>query len=120
MAKITLQESQRTGYPTDVPVKSYNFQAPISNNGEERQSLRRLKLVHYLWKVNDDKAFLLTKADVFSDAHRLPSSRTTAMYSTTAFSRRPRLPARALRASSLCSFVTGILCSPSPCTLAPA
>lgn len=48
---ITLQESQRTGYPTDVPVKSYDFQAPISNNGEERESLRRLKLVHYF--LND-------------------------------------------------------------------
>lgn len=44
---ITLQESQRTGYPTDVPVKSYDFQAPLSANGEERESFRRLKLVHY-------------------------------------------------------------------------
>ncbi len=48
---ITLQESQRTGYPTDVPAKSYDFQAPISNNGEERESLRRLKLVHFF--LND-------------------------------------------------------------------
>jgi hypothetical protein len=48
---ITLQESQRTGYPTDVPTKSYDFQAPISNNGVERLSLRRLKLVHYF--LND-------------------------------------------------------------------
>jgi beta-galactosidase len=42
-----LQESQRTGYPTDVPVKSYDFQAPISEFGQERESLRRLKLVNY-------------------------------------------------------------------------
>ena len=48
---ITLQESQRTGYPTDVPVKSYDFQAPIGSNGEERESLRRLKLVDYF--LND-------------------------------------------------------------------
>ena len=48
---ITLQESQSTGYPTDVPVKSYDFQAPISNNGEERESLRRMKLVHFF--LND-------------------------------------------------------------------
>lgn len=48
---ITLQELQRTGYPTDVRVKAYDFQAPISNNGEERESLRRLKLVHYF--LND-------------------------------------------------------------------
>ncbi len=44
---ITLQESQRTGYPTDVPVKSYDFQAPLGEFGQERESLRKLKLVHY-------------------------------------------------------------------------
>ncbi len=43
----TLQESQRTGYPTDVPVKSYDFQAPIGEFGQERPSLRKMKLVHY-------------------------------------------------------------------------
>lgn len=48
---ITLQESQRTGYPTDVPVKSYDFQAPIGEFGQERESLRRLKLVNYF--LND-------------------------------------------------------------------
>jgi hypothetical protein len=48
---ITLQESQRTGYPTDVPVKSYDFQAPLSEFGQERESLRRLKLVNYF--LND-------------------------------------------------------------------
>jgi beta-galactosidase len=44
---ITLQESQRTGYPTDVPVKSYDFQAPLGEFGQERPSLRKMKLVHY-------------------------------------------------------------------------
>lgn len=44
---ITLQESQRTGYPTDVPVKSYDFQAPLGEFGQQRESLRKLKLVHY-------------------------------------------------------------------------
>ena len=44
---ITLQESQRTGYPTDVPVKSYDFQAPLGEYGQEEPSLRKLKLVHY-------------------------------------------------------------------------
>jgi hypothetical protein len=48
---ITLQESQRTGYPTDVPVKSYDFQAPLGEYGEERESLRKLKLIHYF--LND-------------------------------------------------------------------
>jgi hypothetical protein len=48
---ITLQESQRTGYPTDVPVESYDFQAPLGEFGQQRESLRRLKLVHYF--LND-------------------------------------------------------------------
>lgn len=48
---ITLQESQRTGYPTDVPVKLYDFQAPISSDGHQRESLNRLKLLHYF--LND-------------------------------------------------------------------
>ena len=44
---ITLQESQLTGYPTDVPEKSYDFQAPLGEYGQEEPSLRKLKLVHY-------------------------------------------------------------------------
>jgi hypothetical protein len=47
----TLQESQSTGYPTDVPVKSYDFQAPLSEFGRERESLRKLKVVNYF--LND-------------------------------------------------------------------
>lgn len=52
----TLQESQRTGYPTDVPVKSYDFQAPLSEFGQERESFRRLKLVDYF--LQDEGALL--------------------------------------------------------------
>jgi beta-galactosidase len=52
----TLQESQRTGYPTDVPVKSYDFQAPLSEFGEERESFRRMKLLNYF--LNDFGAML--------------------------------------------------------------
>lgn len=43
----TLQESKATGYPTDVPVKSYDFQAPLGEFGDERLSFRRLKLFTY-------------------------------------------------------------------------
>jgi beta-galactosidase len=43
----TLQESQATGYPTDVPVKSYDFQAPVSEFGEERAVFRKLKVFNY-------------------------------------------------------------------------
>ncbi len=43
----TLQESQRTGYPTDVPVRSYDFQTLLSEFGVMRESFRKTRLVHY-------------------------------------------------------------------------
>jgi beta-galactosidase len=43
----TLEESQATGYPNDVPVKSYDFQAPLSEFGEERASFRKMKVLQY-------------------------------------------------------------------------
>jgi beta-galactosidase len=46
-ALTTLQESQRTGYPTDVPVKSYDFQTLLTEFGELRTSFRKTKLMHY-------------------------------------------------------------------------
>lgn len=45
--RTTLEESQATGYPNDLPIKSYDFQAPLSEFGEERASLRRMKLYQY-------------------------------------------------------------------------
>lgn len=56
----TLQESQRTGYATDVPVKSYDFQAPLSEFGEERESFRRLKLIDYF--LQDEGSLLAPMA----------------------------------------------------------
>lgn len=47
----TLQESQATGYPNDLPIKSYDFQAPIGEFGRERASLRKLKVFQYF--LND-------------------------------------------------------------------
>jgi len=47
----TLQESQATGYPNDVPIKSYDFQAPLGEFGQERESLRKLKVFQYF--MND-------------------------------------------------------------------
>jgi len=50
-ARTTLEESQETGYPNDLPIKSYDFQAPLGEFGEERTSLRRLKVFQYF--LND-------------------------------------------------------------------
>ena len=47
----TLQESQETGYPNDLPIKSYDFQAPLGEFGQERASLRKLKVFNYF--MND-------------------------------------------------------------------
>lgn len=49
--RSTLEESQVTGYPNDVPVKSYDFQAPLGEFGQERDSFRKLKVFQYF--LND-------------------------------------------------------------------
>ena len=46
-----LNESKSTGYPTDVPVKTYDFEAPLGEFGSERSSYRDLKLFDYF--LND-------------------------------------------------------------------
>jgi beta-galactosidase len=67
---ITLQESQSTGYPTDVPVKSYDFQAPLGEYGQMRESLRKLKLIHYF--LNDFGSILAPTVPRVPD--KVPSS----------------------------------------------
>ena len=42
----TLQESSDTGYPNDLPQLTYDFQAPLSEYGEERDSFRKTRLMH--------------------------------------------------------------------------
>ncbi|MBP2412365.1 hypothetical protein JOF48_001164 [Arthrobacter stackebrandtii] len=42
----TLQESQSTGYPNDLPVMSYDFQAPLGEHGQVRESYHRLRAQH--------------------------------------------------------------------------
>lgn len=43
----TLQESRDTGYPNDLPIKSYDFRAPIREFGEVNDTYRELKLLSY-------------------------------------------------------------------------
>jgi hypothetical protein len=42
----TLQESQATGYPNDLPVRSYDYQAPLGEFGQVNPSYRALKVLH--------------------------------------------------------------------------
>lgn len=44
--RSTLQESQATGYPNDLPVKSYDFQAPLGEFGQIREHYHRLRRLH--------------------------------------------------------------------------
>ena len=42
----TLQESQATAYPNDLPTFNYDFQAPIGEYGQLHDSYRKLKSIH--------------------------------------------------------------------------
>ena len=42
----TLQESQATNYPNDLPVKTYDFQAPLGEYGQTRPQYHLLRRLH--------------------------------------------------------------------------
>src|SRR5208282_6023650 len=59
--RTTLQESQSTGYPNDLPVKSYDFQAPLGEFGQENTSYRTLRAFHlFLSDFGNDLAPMAT------------------------------------------------------------
>ncbi|MFD7769223.1 beta-galactosidase [Streptomyces sp. NPDC059787] len=45
---VTNQESHDTGYPNDLPVVNYDFQAPLGEYGQVRPSFHALRLQHLL------------------------------------------------------------------------
>jgi beta-galactosidase len=63
--KTTLQESQATGYPNDLPVKSYDFQAPLGEFGQFHDSYRVLKTLHLF--LNDFGTSLAPMTAYFPD-----------------------------------------------------
>ncbi len=46
LGKTTMQESKATGYPNDCPVLSYDFQSPIGDQGQFRESYFKLGRIH--------------------------------------------------------------------------
>ncbi|MET9830732.1 beta-galactosidase [Streptomyces sp. NPDC006385] len=46
--RSTLQESHATAYPNDLPVLTYDFQAPLGEYGQYRPSYHELRLQHLL------------------------------------------------------------------------
>ncbi len=69
--KTTLQESQATGYPNDLPVKSYDFQAPLGEFGQTNPSYRDLKIFHLF--LGDFGADLAPMKTYFPE--RMPESK---------------------------------------------
>src|SRR5215475_5270346 len=61
--RTTLEESTATGYPNDVPVKSYDFQAPLGEFGQARRSFELLKMLDLF--LNDFGSELATMTPFF-------------------------------------------------------
>jgi len=60
----TFHESRKTGYPNDVPVRSYDFQAPIGEFGIIRPQYYMLRLIHMF--INDFMEILAPMDAYFS------------------------------------------------------
>lgn len=58
----TLQETKATGYPNDLPVMSYDFQAPLGEFGEFRESYFLLRKLHSFIKNFEE---ILAPAETF-------------------------------------------------------
>ncbi len=56
----TLQESLATGYPNDLPVISYDFQAPLGEYGQERASFRKIKSLHLFLQSSGSELAAMT------------------------------------------------------------
>ena len=69
--KTTLQESQATGYPNDLPVRSYDFQAPIGEFGQMNPSFGVLKTLNLF--LGDFGASLAPMTSFFPT--RMPGSK---------------------------------------------
>jgi beta-galactosidase len=68
--RTTLQESQATGYPNDLPLKNYDFQAPLGEFGDPHSSFGVLKTSHLF--LNDFGAELAPMTSYFPQ--RMPTS----------------------------------------------
>ncbi|MCC5834723.1 MAG: beta-galactosidase [Opitutales bacterium] len=57
--RTTLQESRATGYPNEMPVKNYDFQAPLRAYGQRNESYHTLRMQHlFLADFGDQLASL--------------------------------------------------------------
>ncbi|MFC4006232.1 beta-galactosidase [Nonomuraea purpurea] len=76
----TLQESHATGYPNDCPMINYDFQAPLGEFGQFRESYARLRLLH-LWLDSDGADLAPMTLTMPDDAPRDTADRTSLRWS---------------------------------------
>ena len=65
-----MQESRRTFYPNNYPIIDYDFQAPISKDGDVRAHGHRLRLMHYF--IKSDEEFLAQSGVFFARNREKP------------------------------------------------
>ncbi|MBE5961662.1 MAG: glycoside hydrolase family 35 [Lachnospiraceae bacterium] len=66
----TFQESRATGYPNDVPILSYDFQAPLSEYGEVREQYRLLHMLNLFVQEFGDKFATMSAVDAAETVRR--------------------------------------------------
>jgi len=64
----TLQETKLSGYPNDLPIRNYDFQAPIGEFGLIRDQYRKLKLQHLFL---EDLGELLAPMDAYFSENKI-------------------------------------------------
>nr|MDT0662014.1 beta-galactosidase [Micromonospora sp. DSM 115978] len=82
-ARSTLQESHATGYPNDCPVITYDFQAPLGEYGQFRESFAALRTQH-LWLAARGSELAAMPPHFPDDAPRDPADRATLRWSVRA------------------------------------
>ena len=55
IGKTTMQESRQTNYPNDLPMISYDFQAPIGEAGQIRERYFELSKIHKFLNLEGEK-----------------------------------------------------------------
>ncbi|MGI5149424.1 beta-galactosidase [Plantactinospora sp. CA-294935] len=74
--RSTLQESHATGYPNDCPLVTYDFQAPLGEYGQFRESWARLRMQH-LWLADHGAALAPMTLSMPDDAPTDTADRST-------------------------------------------
>jgi hypothetical protein len=70
----TLQESTAAGYPNDLPEVTYDFEAPLGEFGQVRESYRKTRLLHLFLNRFGDQ---LAPMPAFAPAHHVRDAANT-------------------------------------------